>query len=593
MSYDKKSIKEIVFEYIEASKMYLPAIQRKFVWKKEKIENLFDSITRNYPIGTFLFWDLKKGIAKDYTFYEFLKKYDEREPYNVRKTGAFSSEKIIGVLDGQQRLSSLYIGLQGTHKNKLKNKKKINPDAYPEKILYVNLLSLAYKEIGENIEIDSEKDFEFKFLTKDEAKQVKRNTGNEPSSEMLWFKVGEVLDWNQDPEIDDKYDNLLLNNESIKNSIRENKRFIKKFLRVFYERICKDQLINYFTIIETELDSVLKIFIRVNSGATVLSRTDLLFSTIVATWEEGREEIEVFLKHINSVGDGFNFNNDFLMRSCLVLSDLEVLFKVKSFKTENVQLIKDNWEGIKVSLIKTIDLLMSYGFNSKNLASQNSILIIAYYFMIGGQDSESSKKGIHSYIIKALLKNIYGGQGDQIISVLRKSIKENNDKKIFPIESILNTRLPSNKSLKIDEDDIDDFLNQKKGSKTFLTLSILYPNRKFNMVRYQQDHIHPYTGFENKKLLEAKIPKENWEKWQLLKDTLPNLQLLESSQNASKNDIPLKKWLDGSNNKISDMGKYLEENYIPDTERDFSNFYCFYEERKKLIKAKLIEASKE
>ena len=54
-------------------------------------------------------------MAKNYVFYEFLKEYDERNPYNRRKTGAFLHEEITGVLDGQQRLSSMYIALMGTH----------------------------------------------------------------------------------------------------------------------------------------------------------------------------------------------------------------------------------------------------------------------------------------------------------------------------------------------------------------------------------------------------------------------------------------------------------------------------------------------
>ena len=79
MSYQNTSIKQIVTD-IEHNKAYLPAIQRRFVWPRWKIEKLFDSIMRNYPIGSFLFWTLKKEKANDYVFYEFLKNYDERHP---------------------------------------------------------------------------------------------------------------------------------------------------------------------------------------------------------------------------------------------------------------------------------------------------------------------------------------------------------------------------------------------------------------------------------------------------------------------------------------------------------------------------------
>lgn len=214
MSYKTKSIIDIVRD-IESNKLFLPAIQRKFVWKQRQIELLFDSIMRNFPIGTFLFWNLDQCNANNYVFYEFLKAYDVRDPYNKRKTGAFLFPEVIGVLDGQQRLSSIYIGLQGTHTEKTPNKRKNNDDAYLSSELYLNILSLPYF-ISENdeLEIDEERNFEFRFLTKDESegwvnRKSKKacNDGQiiEQEENMFWFKVGEVLKWSKDPEIDKIY----------------------------------------------------------------------------------------------------------------------------------------------------------------------------------------------------------------------------------------------------------------------------------------------------------------------------------------------------------------------------------------------------
>ena len=38
---------------------FLPAIQREYVWSPDQIIQLFDSLMRNYPIGSFLFWELQ------------------------------------------------------------------------------------------------------------------------------------------------------------------------------------------------------------------------------------------------------------------------------------------------------------------------------------------------------------------------------------------------------------------------------------------------------------------------------------------------------------------------------------------------------
>jgi uncharacterized protein with ParB-like and HNH nuclease domain len=68
MSYEKLTIKQVI-EKIGNNEIYLPAIQRKFVWKQEQIVKLFDSIQQGYPIGTFLFWFLKRPYIDDYVFY--------------------------------------------------------------------------------------------------------------------------------------------------------------------------------------------------------------------------------------------------------------------------------------------------------------------------------------------------------------------------------------------------------------------------------------------------------------------------------------------------------------------------------------------
>lgn len=605
MSYHSKTIKEAVKD-IEFEKAFLPAIQRKFVWPRHKIEFLFDSLMRNFPIGSFLFWELKSEKAYEYVFYNFLKNYDERKPNNIRKKGNFLHPEIIGVLDGQQRLSSMYLGLQGTHRERLKYHRSLEDYAYPETALYLNLLTLPYEiDANNSIDINREKDFDFRFLKQNDAKEInsKDKEGNWKTS--FWFRVGNVLRWNEDPEIDEIYEALKKNcvDEKQLENFTTNKRFIKKGLRDLHKRICEEQLINYFKVTKDDLDDILKIFIRVNSGGTILSKTDLLFSTIIATWEDGRDEIEAFLKSLNSKGDKFSFNNDFLMRSCLVLSDLPVLFKVNSFKSKNVQLVKDNWESIKTALTKTVDLLKYFGFSGSFLTSQNAVIVIAYHFMKGGNDNEESKENIRKYLLHSLLRNVYGGQGDQVINSFRNELRKqtlNEDSKtktyelkqrIFPFNELLNLKLPANKTLKINTDDIEEFMDYKKGVNSFFILCLLYPNIKFTQVHFHQDHIHPNTRFSDAKLLDEGIAKEKWIHWQSLKDTIPNLQLMEGGENSSKKDTPFKDWLnglDGSGKKnVSDVNKFCADNYIPNTAFDFENFEEFYKQRKILMTTEL------
>lgn len=154
MGYSTTSIKNII-EKINV-KYFLPAIQRKYVWSPERIINLFDSLLREYPIGTFLFWNLDNvEDINDYTFYKFIQEYNEYDQYNNQKAPSplitAGSDGFIGVLDGQQRLSSLYLALQGSYAYKIPQKFKSKKDSYPPRHLYLNLL----KDI-KNINIDSE-----------------------------------------------------------------------------------------------------------------------------------------------------------------------------------------------------------------------------------------------------------------------------------------------------------------------------------------------------------------------------------------------------------------------------------------------------
>lgn len=83
----------------------------------------------------------------------------------------------MAVLDGQQRLTSLYIALKGNYANKIAYKKWDNPEAYPKKKLYLNLFGnsedISYK-------------YEFKFLTDTECK--------ENNDDYHWFEVGKIMD---------------------------------------------------------------------------------------------------------------------------------------------------------------------------------------------------------------------------------------------------------------------------------------------------------------------------------------------------------------------------------------------------------------
>ena len=173
------SIAETV-QNIHVKRYLLPAIQREVVWDSDQITRLFDSLMRDYPIGSFLFWYVERENAGKYQFYEFVRDYHEKENRHNQKANVSGQDDIIGILDGQQRLTSLYIGLLGSYAYKEPWKRRSNPLAFPTRRLYLNLLS-PHKGNGQ-----SDLLFDFAFLTDQEANRTDDGT--------YWFKVGDILD---------------------------------------------------------------------------------------------------------------------------------------------------------------------------------------------------------------------------------------------------------------------------------------------------------------------------------------------------------------------------------------------------------------
>lgn len=608
MRYEHKSIHEVVTE-IEAGKFYLPALQRKFVWDEDRITLLFDSILRGYPINTFLFWFLKKAKADDYVFYKFLDRYDERDPFNKRKDGHFTQNEIIGVLDGQQRLSSIYIGLQGKYITKEKYKHYDNPDAWPERELYINLLNTPYTldESGDypQVVIQESENFELRFLEKSQTGSRVDIKRDEERKE-YWFKAGELIKWNADTSPSDIFESIRASEqkEEVLDELENQKRFVTKTIENLRDKFIKEQVITYFKTSKEDLEAILNIFVRVNSGAVALSKSDLLFSTIIATWENGREEIEKLQKDLNKKGDGFGFSNDFIMRSLLVLSDLPVLFKVNSFKSENVKLIKQNWEGIRDSLLKAVDVLAEAGLSGWLIPSQNAVIPIAYYIYKEGTLNKEAKSGLIKYLKHAFLKNVYGGQGDAVIAAMRNALRLKDESSgnyalrhsVFSFQQFLDhLKLPGDKTLLISDEDLEEFLESKKGPYTFLLLSTIYPHFKYGQVKLHQDHVHPYSRFSNELFDEWGFEYEKKKEWWDKRDMLPNLQLMEGGENQSKNAEPFEDWLSAEfpneNGGAKNKQAYLDRNYIDSAlSLKFQDFETFFENRKTKMKSALEQA---
>ena len=576
MKYQSLDIKAVM-QMISQNEIYLPAIQRKFIWEPEKIVKLFDSIMRGYPIGTFLLWFVD-GESKDkYTFYKFIQNYHERDRcWNEVAPRPELRESIIGVLDGQQRLNSMYVALQGSYSFKRPKARWKDDGAFPRRELYINLLFNPGAEAEDDLE------FEFALLPEAEARAV--DAGH------CWFLVKTAISWADTTPVFACIQNLQRHHSGFQ---REFEQRGARILMLLWQRLCSDEVVNYFPVKEQDLDRVVDIFVRVNSTGQPLSKTDLLFSSIVAHWEQGRTEIETLIKTLNNKGSRFNFDNDFVMRCCLVLSDLPVLFKVESFKKDNIDTIKCEWKRIAGALEVAVDLLVEWGFNSETLPAHNAVVPIVYYLYKGG-DVRVGNNVWHKYLVRALLNQIYSSQTDRVISALRdqmRSVTQQSPSQYeftghsITLDRLLAAKFPGDKSLAITEEDIERFLEYEKGPYSFMVLSLLYPQLRFDEVHFHQDHIHPRSGFSQQNLHQNGVSGEIAIEWQANRDKLPNLQLMEGRENESKRATPFDEWLEKN---IEDKSHFLRSNHCPvGVELSLKEFGSFYDARRELLRGKL------
>lgn len=573
MSYQKTTISAVI-DKINHNRLYLPAIQRKYVWSEEQITRLMDSILRGYPFGTFLFWKVKKETVnkKQYSMYHFIKNYHERDHFrNEPAQLPFAIDEdnpdkyIISALDGQQRLTSLFIVLMGSLSLKIPRKRWENDAAFPKKELYFDLHSAP--------DPDADNGYDFAFLTADKA----RSNGNSK----LWYRVKDIVQYAKLTDVTKwlASNNLLADELAVGN------------MSALFDAIKTQELINYFEVESENIDDVLDIFVRVNAGGTVLSKTDLLFSTIVSYWDKGREEIDELLRDINRIGEHYYFSNDFIMRICLYVMDMPVSLKVEAFGKDNVRQIETHWAQIKAAIKDTITLLTELGFNAENIIAANAILPLVYYRYKFGENaftddhSNSVRFEMRKYLVLSQLRRIFGQATNTTLGNIRTELAKHDEK--FQLAFLQQLSFAGEKALQFTVEDIEGWFDEyEKNAYTFMLLSLLYPNLKYSQKGFHQDHMHPYAAFE-KDLSKLTLPngntieKEQIRLWQHQRNTLANLQLLEGRENKSKNVTPLEDWLQVPANR--ENVKYLPKGIS----YKLGNFEQFLEERKKLMMAEL------
>ncbi len=470
------------------------------------------------------------------------------------------------VLDGQQRMTIFNLVFKGIFEDTYRKKTRI-------KNLYFNLLTDLEKEneMGENF-------YEFKFFENIKGEYFS-------DSNKIWFRIKDMLYLKS--IVDKKYELV----EKF-NLDRLSEKLIEKNLESLKNSINEDN-ISFYEIEKSKKDEeALEIFVRVNSEGVVLSYSDLLFSKIIQYWKDNNDDEnarDIFykflngderrgeLKGINRISEGYKFDNDFILKTSLVLTGAEIRYKIKNFDKDCIKKIKDNWIKITDSIRKVVEYLPRIGISShKYLRSLNALIPIIYFVYKNNlhnvdidEYTNENKQFYEKYLYTVLLNGVFGGQTDQLLKNSRDII--NNSTGIYPLNDLFKSYESLNKKIR-QKEDLYDLIDEIKYNtdKSKIILKILYGG--FMDEKAQEDHIFPQTPlkkkFENKRV-----------------DNICNLQVLKSS-NQKKNDKSFDIWL---KDILLKNPNYLEDNFIPKLDvYSENNFENFLELRKEIIYKKLV-----
>jgi hypothetical protein len=522
---------------------WLPNIQRPFVWSEEQIERLFDSIMREYPISTLLIWKTKSLIRRR----KFIDNYKSGLKLTDYYVPECDRQKML-VLDGQQRLQSLFIGLRGS---------------YEGKELYLNILSgdlVAPEDIR----------YRFKFLTKEAA-------------QFPYLKFKDIVFSNEQPN---KLADKIKQNCGKELSAAQAERLMDNVWKI-HQMYVTTEAMSYQELdsvdnpeIYTEND-VVEIFIRANSGGTKLGKSDLLFSLLTSSWEDAEEQMEDLLSKMNQ--SGYGYTRDFILKTCLVLLGKGARYDVAKFRDgKTKEAIIEKWDELSAAIMDVRDFVYSHTFIRSDKALPSYLALIPLiYFRYKYPESWNGAKDIDNYILRTLIAGAFSGTPDNLID---KCVNKIDEMKAFSVRDIFGVIREDGRNLDITGHTI---LEMGYGSKSIhLMFNLWYrdfnyqPSFRDNLP--QVDHIFPQSRLKTVKVVNPENGIRNLLKYkQETRDQIANCMLLTADENGAggKTDIPPSDWFAGKS------PEYLERHLIPQNPDlwKLENFELFIEERKKLI----------
>lgn len=475
----------------------LPDLQRDFVWGADQIRLLFDSMMQGYPFGSLLLWETR---FVEVPFRDFVLDFKPGMTF-APKTKREGEPKRM-VLDGQQRLQSLYLGIKGTHDGKH---------------LYFNVTSGPGQK-DEQDRGEHQWKYRFEFWRDDEqANRGKR-----------LIRVADIVAWSprsEDAEIRRTIQSIPLEGEEADRAAAN--------MRRLRSIVTQADLVAVETIDEEVshkdqargINEILDIFVRVNSGGTKLKRSDLMFSLIKSKWTGARHSFDDLLAS-SDPGHVLGIDKDFLIRGLLVVADVPISFQVENIE-RHWDAIQPKFDAFSDALKSAIDFCQEpeVGIRSASLLDPASTLFPLIYYLSHQKNAsvpDGQRSSLRSMIYFLLFNGFLRGTSPEArLRHLREVLKGAGSGPV-PLDDLLGVIRDRQRAHSIQT--TADMLNWN----VRLALNIVQPGVCRTslswQVRAEVDHIFPQASYR------ARFPA--------LVDDIGNFAFLGKLRNIRKSDSP-------------------------------------------------------
>ena len=321
------------------------------------------------------------------------------------------------------------------------------------------------------------------------------------------------------------------------------------------------------------------------------------------TWQQrdAREEVRALVQELNTGGSReFDFSKDVVLKTALMVAGVDLRFRVSNFTQANMDKVEANWDLTRTSLLRAATLLNRFGLSSRSLTANSVVIPLAYFLASKGHDdgyldstaTAADREALQAWVNRSLMKRgIWGSGLDTTLARIRQAI-DGHDGKGFPVDAAQKEMASIGKALEFAPTEVDELLEVKYGAqRTFPVLAMLYPGLDLSKV-FHEDHVFPRSRFTAKRLRDADVHADQIETFRDAVDRLPNLQLLAGLANIQKQATLPHEWLTDAFVDDDKRRTYINENDLDDPPEDIQGFMGFYENRKDMLRKRLLKALK-